>query len=63
MLLFTYLNYQQIKSKFLKNDLPYRGVRLLLFTKGEMREFPGGPVVRTPHFHCRGHRFNPWSGN
>ena len=22
-----------------------------------MREFPGGPVVRTLHFHCRGHGF------
>lgn len=20
-----------------------------------MQEFPGGPVVRTLHFHCRGH--------
>ena len=27
------------------------------------REFPGGPVVKTLHFHCRGHRFNLWSGN
>ena len=25
--------------------------------------FPGGPVVRTLHFHCKGHGFNPWSGN
>ena len=23
-------------------------------------EFPGDPVVRTPHFHCRGHGFHPW---
>ena len=22
-----------------------------------------GPVVRTLCFHCRGHRFDPWSGN
>ena len=22
-------------------------------------DFPGGPL----HFHCRGHGFNPWSGN
>ena len=29
----------------------------------EYGEFPGGPVVRTPHFHCRGPQFNPWSGN
>ena len=27
------------------------------------REFPGSPVVRALHFHCREHRFNPWSGN
>ena len=26
-------------------------------------EFPGRPVVRTPCSHCRGPRFNPWSGN
>ena len=22
-----------------------------------------GPAVKTPHFQCRGHRFDPWSGN
>ena len=27
------------------------------------RELPGGPVVKTPRFHCRGHGFDPWSGN
>ena len=26
------------------------------------QEFPLGPVVRTLRFHCRGHRFDPWSG-
>ena len=25
-------------------------------------DFPGDPVVKTPHFHSRGHGFNPWSG-
>ena len=25
--------------------------------------FPGGPVVKTPSFHCRGPGFDPWSGN
>ena len=25
--------------------------------------FPGGPVVKTRCFHCRGLRFYPWSGN
>ena len=27
------------------------------------REFPSDPVVRTQLFHCRGSKFNPWSGN
>ena len=26
-------------------------------------DFPGGLVVRTPRFHCRGRGFDPWSGN
>ena len=25
--------------------------------------FPGGPVVKTLHFQCRGCRFDPWLGN
>ena len=24
-------------------------------------EFSGSPVVRTLHFHCRGHGFDTWS--
>ena len=27
------------------------------------RDLPGGPVVKTVCFHCKGHRINPWSGN
>ena len=27
------------------------------------REFPGSPVVRTPHFHCQGPWFDIWLGN
>ena len=26
-------------------------------------DFPRGPVVKTPCFHCRGHMFKTWSGN
>lgn len=37
-------------------------VRLL--NKGSFwREFPGGLVVRIPHFHCWGAGFNLWLGN
>ena len=28
-----------------------------------MRNFPGGPVVKTLHLHCREHGFDPSSGN
>ena len=37
--------------------------RISPFLRPLWKEFPGGPVVRTLHFHCRGHRFDPWSGN
>ena len=28
-----------------------------------VKDFPGGPMIETPPFHCRGHGFNPWSEN
>ena len=31
--------------------------------KNHFVEFPGGPVVRTWLFHCRGHEFNPKLGS
>ena len=31
--------------------------------RGRTRGLPSGPVVKTPNFHCRGHKFNPWFGN
>ena len=31
--------------------------------KEKSQDFPGGPVVKTPHSQCRGPRFNSWSGN
>ena len=27
------------------------------------RDFSGSPMVKTPSFQCRRHRFDPWSGN
>ena len=27
------------------------------------QDFPGDPMVKTLHFQCKGHRFDPWSGN
>ena len=34
-----------------------------LEVRGNRWAFSGGPVVRTPSFHCRGHRFDPRLGN
>ena len=31
--------------------------------KKPIRDFPGSPVVKMPHFQCRGHGFDPWLGN
>ena len=31
--------------------------------RNEDRDFPGSPVVKTSHFHCRGQRFNLCLGN
>ena len=33
------------------------------FQKTHVGEFPGGVVVKTWSFNCRGHKFNPWLGN
>ena len=39
------------------------GIVLILFTviKCAAQNFPGSLVVKTLHFHCRKHEFNPWS--
>ena len=29
----------------------------------KQEDFPGGPVLKTPCFHCRGRGFDPWSGS
>ena len=29
----------------------------------ECRTLPGGTVTKTLSFQCKGHAFNPWSGN
>ena len=36
-----------------QGTVPLRVTVILCSTKGTV-EFPGGPVIRTPHFHCRG---------
>ena len=35
---------------------------IIIFKDLKILDFPGGPVVKTLRFHCRGHGFDPWSG-
>ena len=51
----------QKKSKYLTEK--WAKDRIHTSSKKTHREFPGGPLVRTLHFHCREHGFSPWSGN
>ena len=34
-----------------------------IYQEGWPWDFPGGPVVKTPCFPCRGREFDPWLGN
>ena len=36
---------------------------IYLLFKTKDRDFPDGPVTRTPHSQSRGPRFDPWPGN
>ena len=47
------LHYLYTKSKQVKKEIK----------KTIPGDFPGSPVVKTPHFPCKGHGFDPWSGN
>ena len=43
--------------------LQARGYYLEPSVKRPQRDFPGGAVVKNLHFHCKGHRLDPWSGS
>ena len=60
-------NYQKEKLRKLSHlqshQKEYLGINLTKEVNDlYLWDFPGGPVVKTPCFHCRGHGFNPWSG-
>ena len=38
-------------------------IHTLEFKNRQQLNFPGGPVVKSLHFRCRGRRFDPRSGN
>ena len=41
----------------------YKELMQLTIKKTNNRNFPGGPVGKTPHSQCRGTGFDPWWGN
>ena len=53
------LSIDRMSQQFIVSS--YNGYKSAL--KRMNRDFPGGPVVKTPLFQCRGRGFNPWSGN
>ena len=41
----------------------HRLIRFIRLKWRSRKDFPGGPVAKTPCSQCREPRFNPWSGN
>ena len=44
-------------------NIPWNLIHILHYAQKLTRRFPSCPVVGTPRFHCRGHRFDPWLGS
>ena len=61
----TCLQVAQILQKIICNSIPgtYRQLVVLNNKNKSLQGFPGGPVAKAPRSQCRGHRFDPWSGN
>lgn len=43
--------------------VPTIGILLYFIKETQVRDFFGSPMVKAPHFQCRGCGFNAWSGN
>ena len=52
------------KVPILTTAIPYSRISPLSIVRmATFLALPGGPVIKTLCSQCRGHRFNPWSGN
>ena len=61
---YTDLRYEQKNNDYKSGKrVKAAGEKRGIKTNRSYKDFPGGPVARTPCFHCRGHRFDPWLGN
>ena len=61
-LLILYAEYEWF-TYFISSNSTTNPLQYLLFQRRKPRDFPGSPVFRTPCFHRKGHRFDPWLGN
>ena len=48
-----------VRNDFLHQELWMKIRSAQVASKRYHGNFPGNPVVKTPYFRCRGHRFNP----
>ena len=48
--------------EYLKNSNKPMGRRPTAQLKNSKRDFPGGPLAKTPCSQCRGPRLDPWPG-
>ena len=53
---FDYVSQLYLLSTYYKSGTVLDAVQ----NKDPLGDFPGSPVSRTQHFHCRGLSFNPW---
>ena len=52
-----------VRNDFLHQELWMKKWSTQAASKRYHSNSPGNPVVKTPYFHCRGHRFDPWLEN
>ena len=46
-------------EKTVRMSLNHKEIREVQAKTGSVRDFPGGPLAKTPHSQCRGPGFNP----
>ena len=61
---FGITNWTQVKEWLQQQPWAVKEARPFISAETSVQgDFPGVLVVKTPHFHCREHKFNPLSGN
>ena len=51
------------KGRTERREIKDRDRQGAILRKRKAGDFPGGPVVKTPYYQCRGISFKTWSGN